>query len=122
MTGFFAALCGALTGFCLGRLITLRRAKTPTAPENQGLDKPSRTTTKYLVWLCLGNGIAWVWCSYLLAWLGREEIAESLSKAAVTEIGGVVLVYAAKSLFENLSKNNSWPDRPAGENKHRDCD
>ena len=122
MRVILAALCGALAGFCLGRVITLRHAKTPTAPENQGLDKPSRTTTKYLVWLCLCNGIAWVWCSYLLAWLGREEIAESLSKAAVTEIVGVVLVYAAKSLFENLSKNNSWPDRPAGGSEHQDCD
>ena len=109
MTGFFALLCGALAGFCLGRV-------------RSGKDGPRGTTTKHLVWLCLGNGIAWVWCSYLLAWLGREEIAESLSKAAVTEIVGVVLVYAAKSLFENLSKNNSWPDRPAGENKHQDCD
>ena len=122
MIWLFPALCGALAGFCLGRVITLRRAKTLTAPENQGLDKPSRTTTKYLVWLCLGNGIAWVWCSYLLAWLGREEIAESLSRAAVTEIVGVVLVYALKSLLENLSKNNAWPDRPAGGSKHQDCD
>ena len=58
------------------------------------------TTTKRIVWVCLGNGIAWVWCSYLLAYLGREEIAESLSKAAVTEIIGVVLVYAIKALLE----------------------
>lgn len=70
------------------------------------------TTSKRIVWLCLGNGIAWVWCSYLLAYLGREEIAESLSEKAVAEIVGVVLVYALKSLFENLSKNNQWPDKP----------
>lgn len=56
--------------------------------------------TKRIVWMCLGNGICWVWCSYLLAFLGREDIAESLSKAAVTEIIGVVVVYAWKSLFE----------------------
>ena len=74
--------------------------------------KSARTTTKAIVWLCLGNGIAWVWCSYLLAYLGRAEIAESLSKAAVTEIIGVVLVYCLKSLFENISKNNQWPDKP----------
>ena len=37
------------------------------------------TTTKRVVWACLINGIAWVWCSYLLAYLGRSEIAESLS-------------------------------------------
>ena len=77
----------------------------------------SKTTMKRVVWFCLGNGVAWVWCSYLLAYLGRSAIAESLSKVAITEIIGVVLCYALKSLFENISKNNTWPDRPAGEEK-----
>lgn len=67
---------------------------------------------KLIVLVCLANGIAWVWCSYILAWLGKEQIAESLSQVALTEIIGVVLVYAVKSVFENLSKNNSWPDKP----------
>lgn len=58
------------------------------------------TTTKKVVWFCIINGTAWVWCSYLLAYLGRPDIAESLSKTAVTEIIGVVLVYCLKSLFE----------------------
>lgn len=69
------------------------------------------TTTKKVVWFCLGNGVAWVWCSYILAYLGRAEIAESLSKVALTEIVAVVLTYALKSLFENLSMNNTWPDK-----------
>ena len=57
--------------------------------------RPSKTTTtKRIVWACLINGIGWVWCSYVLAFLGRTEIAESLSRTAVTEIIGV------KSLFE----------------------
>nr|DAT93419.1 MAG TPA: hypothetical protein [Caudoviricetes sp.] len=77
----------------------------------------SRTTTKRVVWFCLGNGVAWVWCSYLLAYLGRSAIAESLSKVAITEIIGVVLCYALKSLFENISKNNTWPDKPAEKEK-----
>lgn len=68
-------------------------------------------TMKAVVWFCLCNGCAWVWCSYLLAYLGREEIAESLSQTAVAEIIGVVLAYALKSLCENLSKNNQWPDK-----------
>lgn len=62
---------------------------------------------KFIVWVCLLNGIAWVWCSYILAALGKEQIAESLSQVALTEIIGVVLVYALKSVLENLSKNNS---------------
>ena len=79
--------------------------------------KRKHTTTKLVVWACLCNGFAWVWCSYLLAYLGRAEIAESLSKVAITEIIGVVLVYSLKSLAENLSKNNEWPDK-----KKQDCD
>ena len=75
--------------------------------------RPSKTTTtKRIVWACLINGIGWVWCSYVLAFLGRTEIAESLSRTAVTEIIGVVLAYAIKSVLENLSKNNHWPDKP----------
>ena len=68
-------------------------------------------TTKRIIWACLLNGFAWVWCSYLLAYLDRMQIAESLSQVAVTEIIGVVLAYCVKSAVENLSKNNRWPDR-----------
>lgn len=68
-------------------------------------------TMKAVVWFCLCNGCAWVWCSYLLAYLGRTEIAESLSQVALTEIVAVVLAYAIKSAVENLSKNNNWPDK-----------
>lgn len=57
------------------------------------------------------NGVAWVWCSYALAYLGRTQIAESLSKIAITEIIGVILVYCVKSLFENISQHNDWPDK-----------
>ena len=77
-------------------------------------------TSKLIVFLCLLNGFAWVWCSYVLAWLGRAEIAESLSKTAVTEIIGVVLVYCAKALLENISKHNAWPDQKT--RPRQDCD
>lgn len=69
------------------------------------------TTMKIIVWVCILNGLAWVWCSYILAWLGREQIAETLSQVALKEIIGVVLIYGFKALVENLSKNNSWPDK-----------
>lgn len=68
-------------------------------------------TSKLIVWICLLNGFLWVWCSYLLAWFGREQIAENLSQVAVTEIIGVVLVHCLKTVVENLSKNNTWPDK-----------
>ncbi len=83
------------------------------------MKKKKRTTTKCVVWCCLINGIAWVWCSYILAFLGKTDIAEGLSKVAVTEIVGVVLVYCAKSLFEKregfgaVGKENDtdYPDK-----------
>ncbi|DAT81424.1 MAG TPA: hypothetical protein [Caudoviricetes sp.] len=67
---------------------------------------------KWVVLFSLLNGYAWVWCSYILAFMDKYTIAEQLSQIAITEIIGVVLVYALKSLVENLSKNNQWPDKP----------
>lgn len=81
------------------------------APSPSESGKKKATTMKVIVWVCLLNGLAWVWCSYILAWMGREQIAESLSQVALTEIIGVVLVYSIKAAVENLSKNNSWPDK-----------
>lgn len=43
--------------------------------------------------------------------MDHQQIAESLSQVAVTEIIGVVLAYAIKSAVENLRKHNRWPDK-----------
>lgn len=84
-------------------------ARKPTG--SRETQKEVATTTKRVVWFCLGNGICWVWCSYALAAMGRDQIAEALSQVAITEIIGVVLVYAVKAGVENLSKHNNWPDK-----------
>ena len=62
--------------------------------------KPSSTTTKRIAWFILINAVMWVWCSYGLAYLGREKIAEDLSRVAIINIVAVVLIYALKALFE----------------------
>lgn len=79
----------------------------------KGTREKGRETMKAVVWFCVVNGCGWVWCSYLLAYLDRAEIAQGLSQVALTEIVAVVLAYALKSLAENLSKHNTWPDKPA---------
>ena len=56
--------------------------------------------TKKITWVCLVNGVLWVWCSYVLAFFDKPDIAQSLSITAITEIIGVVLVYCAKALLE----------------------
>lgn len=80
------------------------------------------TFSKLIVGWLIINGTAWTWCSYYLAYLGKEEIAEALSKAVVVEILGVITVYSLKALFENLSKNNSWPDKKVNTAAREDVD
>ena len=77
----------------------------------EGLPPERPETMKRYVWACVINGFAWVWCSYILAALDKVQIAEELSKVALAEIIVPVAVYAGKSVLENLSKNNRWPDK-----------
>lgn len=95
---------GVLTIIFLVGLLWLNR---------KGAREKRGETMKAVVWFCVVNGCGWVWCSYFLAYLGRAEIAQSLSQVALTEIVAVVLAYALKSLTENLSKHNNWPDKAA---------
>lgn len=81
----------------------------------KGAREKRMETMKAVVWFCLCNGCGWVWSSYILAYYGREQIAESLSKVALTEIVVVVFTYAGKAIVEQLSKHNKWPDKPANE-------
>lgn len=67
--------------------------------------------SKVIVGWLLINGTIWTYLSYFLAYLGKTEIAETLSKTVVIEVLGVMLVYSLKAVVENLSKNNNWPDK-----------
>ena len=112
-----AASVGLVLGFVLGlalcwadgRRLRNRNRELRAALAGQDLQKPE--TMKRVVWACVVNGFAWVWCSYILAALDKPQIAEELSKVALAEIIVAVAVYALKSGVENLSKNNSWPDK-----------
>lgn len=113
-----AAACALAAGFVLGvtfsagtirRLRRRNRELRAALQAGRNLEKPE--TMKRVVWACVGNGFAWVWCSYILAALDKPQIAEELSKVALVEIIAPVAVYAFKSAVENLSKNNRWPDK-----------
>ncbi len=105
-------MVGMVFMYLMISIIQARRKEKLTRPNHQKLSKKRIETTKKVIWVCLINGFAWVWCSYILAYLDKVQIAESLSQVAVTEIIGVVLAYSIKSAIENLSKNNKWPDKP----------
>ena len=70
-------------------------------------------------WLLL-NGTIWIYLSYILAYLGKIAIAETLSKTVVVEILGVMAVYSLKAGVENISRNNNWPDKKT-DDVNRDC-
>ena len=114
MIGVCAAAAGAVLGL-LGLAVTLgclrRNREKRRGQPSGGRTGAKPEMTKRVIWVCLFNGFAWVWCSYILAYLDKVQIAESLSQVAVTEIIGVVLAYCIKSAVENLSKNNRWPDK-----------
>lgn len=116
-TGGLALGIALAFAMLFGRNAYLRkRAQAKRAAPHAAQGKRRIEMTKLVIWVCLVNGIAWVWFSYYLAWKEKTQIAEGLSQVAVTEIVGVVLAYCIKSVVENLSKNNHWPDKP-NENK-----
>ncbi|MCM1089133.1 MAG: hypothetical protein NC419_13335 [Muribaculaceae bacterium] len=59
-----------------------------------------RTFTKTWVSRLMYIAVFDIQLSYLLAFLGKEQIAETLSITVVTEIIGVMAVYCMKSFFE----------------------
>ena len=48
-----------------------------------------------------------MWVTYILAWCGREKIAESLSQTIVTAVIGTVIPYFISKTIENISKYGS---------------
>ena len=84
--------------------------------KNQGCQKKDETAkikkkienqftfTKIAICFVLINSELQIWASYVLAFLGREAIAEALSQQIVITIIGTMVGYFVKSLVENLSK------------------
>lgn len=105
-----ALLVGAAVGYSLS-LRTICALRRRMRELRAGQNQPPTEMMKRVVWACVINGFAWVWFSYILAALDKPQIAEELSKVALAEIIVPVAVYAFKSVVENLSKNNKWPDK-----------
>lgn len=69
--------------------------------------KEKVTYTKKVVFIIVVNAVGWVWCSYVLAFLGRYAIAESLSQTAITAIIGSVVTYCIKSTTEHINEHGA---------------
>lgn len=52
----------------------------------------------------LRNAMGMMWCSYILAWFGRDAIAESLSNTITTSVVAITIPYFITKTIENISK------------------
>ena len=68
-------------------------------------EKREKEYSKRLLTRIVNSSILMMWGTYVLAWYGRTDIAESLSKTIVTSIIAVVVGYLIKSVIENISKH-----------------
>lgn len=59
---------------------------------------------KKLLNFIIFNSIGMMWFSYVLAWYGKTDIAESLSNTVATSIVAVVIPYLITKTIENVSK------------------
>lgn len=67
--------------------------------------KREKEYSKKLLSRIVNSSILMMWGTYVLAWYGKEEIAETLSKTIAASIIAVVVGYLAKSVIENISKH-----------------
>ena len=63
--------------------------------------------SKRLLTKIVNHSLLMMWASYILAWYGKIQIAETLSKTIASAIIAVVVGYLAKSVIENISKNTT---------------
>ncbi len=71
---------------------------------------------KKLLNFIIFNSIIMMYLSYVLAWFGRVDIAEELSKTIVTAVIGVVIPYLITKTVENISKYGSRLNNTSLEN------
>ena len=62
--------------------------------------RKSQTFTKVRVSMLLWFGCIWITCSYALAFIGREQIAEELSGTVAKVVIATILGYLCKAYFE----------------------
>ena len=65
------------------------------------------TFTKRWTALILALSCLWITLSYLLAFFGKEQIAESLSQTVATVIIATFVPYLAKSYFETFASEKN---------------
>lgn len=69
--------------------------------------KVNESYAKIAINIVLTNSILMMWCSYVLAWFDKIEIAETLSSTVADVIVGTIIAYLCTKTVENISKYGS---------------
>jgi hypothetical protein len=98
--GFMALAFTSLFFFYCVMIYFHNKNKKPAKALKVNKPKKYVTFTKRKFDIILYHGIFWVDISYVLAFMGKEQIAETLSITAITTILGAFITYAIKSFGE----------------------
>lgn len=71
--------------------------------------------SKRLLNFIIRHSILMMWCSYILAWFEKVDIAETLSKTIATVIIGVVIPHLITKTVENVNKYGSRLNKTTAE-------
>ena len=89
----------------------LERCKVRSNSEEDKKEKRLQmfdTFMKVVTFMIVFHGLTMVTLSYILAFMDKIQIAESLSQTVVTEIIAPFTVYGITKTIENVSKYNKW--------------
>jgi hypothetical protein len=98
--GFMALAFTSLFFFYCVMIYFHNKNKKPAKALKVNKPKKYVTFTKRKFDIILYHGIFWVDLSYVLAFMGKPQIAEALSVQAIISIIGVFAAYCIKSAFE----------------------
>lgn len=71
------------------------------------------TTSKQLIWFYSINGVGWVWASYYLAYIEKNQVLETLSSTVCNVVIGQLIVYFLSKTIENIFKYNVFGPKSA---------
>lgn len=69
-------------------------------------DKKIIIFLKILVITIIVHGMLCVTCSYVMAWMGKENVLETLSSTIIGEIVAPLVVYGVSKTVENIFEKN----------------
>ena len=105
--GFFIVGCVFLVGLCvimggINEGTGTKHKKNQVLKNDSDTPKKKRyvTFTKRWFAIILINANIWVYLSFILAFMGKDTIAEAISIQAIITIIGAFVAYCVKSAFE----------------------